>query len=197
MTGKEKCRALKQIRKAIADSNGIEYAIEECPFQGECKGTCPKCEDELRNLEKELEKRQRLGKAVAIAGVSLSAASFMTGCSFSDVVSGALDGVQSFVSDIKTNIKGSGGDDGAMVGDVSAPENIYEYDDGDVSAPEIIYEYDDGDVSIGSEDDNTDINCDDDGDVEAPDCTDGQCIDENIDNNIEEMGDVPNPAVTE
>lgn len=80
MKGKEKCRALKEIRKAIADSNGIEYAVEECPFQGECKGTCPKCEAELRSLEKELENRQKMGKAIVIAGVSLSAASFMTAC---------------------------------------------------------------------------------------------------------------------
>lgn len=27
---------------------GIEYEISECDFQGDCKGTCPKCESELK-----------------------------------------------------------------------------------------------------------------------------------------------------
>lgn len=35
-----------------------------------CKGTCPKCEEELRYLEKELEKRKVIGRAVIIAGVA-------------------------------------------------------------------------------------------------------------------------------
>ena len=42
MKGKDKCRMLKQIRKKIADANDIPYFVEECPYQGECRGTCPK-----------------------------------------------------------------------------------------------------------------------------------------------------------
>ena len=57
MLGKQKCRILKEIRQKIADENDIPYVTRECSFQGECRGTCPRCESELRYLEKELEKR--------------------------------------------------------------------------------------------------------------------------------------------
>lgn len=80
MRGKEKCKALKEIRSRIAKENDIEYAVSECTYQGECKGTCPKCEAELRYLEKELEIRKNLGKAVAVAGISLGACSTLTAC---------------------------------------------------------------------------------------------------------------------
>lgn len=68
--GKEKCKALKEIRRKIAEENDINLVIEECTYQGECKGTCPRCEEELRYLELELEKKKKLGKAVAIVGIS-------------------------------------------------------------------------------------------------------------------------------
>ena len=78
MLGKEKCRILKQIRQKIADENEIPYVTRECSFQGECKGTCPRCESELRYLEQQLALRASLGKRVAVAalcaGVALSAA---------------------------------------------------------------------------------------------------------------------------
>lgn len=70
MSGKERCKALKEIRKKIEEENDIENVVSECTFKGECKGTCPKCEAELRYLEEELEKRKKLGKAVVIVGVS-------------------------------------------------------------------------------------------------------------------------------
>ena len=70
MTGKEKCKILKQIRRDIAEKNDISMRIEECPYQGECKGTCPKCEEEVRQLERELEKRRKAGLQTAVAGVS-------------------------------------------------------------------------------------------------------------------------------
>ena len=70
MTGKQKCKILKQIRKQIADANDIRYVIEECSHKGNCRGTCPRCEWEVRELEKALEKRRRSGKKVALAGIS-------------------------------------------------------------------------------------------------------------------------------
>jgi len=70
--GKNTCRILKDIRKQIADANGIEYVVEECKYKGNCSGTCPKCEAEVRYLERKLQQRQALGKAVLIAGMSLS-----------------------------------------------------------------------------------------------------------------------------
>ena len=80
MKGKEKCKALKEIRRQIAEENSIEFAVSECKHQGDCKGTCPKCEAELKYLERELAVRQSLGKAVAIAGISLGACSALTAC---------------------------------------------------------------------------------------------------------------------
>lgn len=65
------CDTLKAIRKQIADANGIDYSPEECHFTGECKGTCPKCEQDVRDLEHELHLRQMAGKAIKVAGVAL------------------------------------------------------------------------------------------------------------------------------
>ena len=93
MRGKEKCKALKEIRRQIAEQNDIAYAVSECTFQGECKGTCPKCEAELRYLERELEIRKNLGKAVVVAGISAGICAPMTACSPIDVVSTAYDAV--------------------------------------------------------------------------------------------------------
>ena len=79
--GKEKCRILKQIRAEIAKNNEIEYVIEECPYQGDCKGTCPKCEADVRELEQKLEERRKAGKRVAVAGVAAGMSlGVMSGC---------------------------------------------------------------------------------------------------------------------
>lgn len=80
MNGKQKCKILKEIRAEIARSNDIEYVTSECKHKGDCTGTCPKCEAELRYLEKELEKRQRLGKTIAIAGLTASITLTAAGC---------------------------------------------------------------------------------------------------------------------
>lgn len=73
--GKTICKTLKQIRKDIADANNIKYEPTECTHKGPCRGTCPKCEQEMRYIEKQLEIRKMLGKAVAVAGVAMGALS--------------------------------------------------------------------------------------------------------------------------
>lgn len=65
------CDTLKAIRKQIADANGIDYSPEECHFTGECKGTCPKCEKDVKNLEHELRLRKKAGKTIKVVGVAL------------------------------------------------------------------------------------------------------------------------------
>lgn len=80
MKGKQRCRILKQIRKDIADANGIDYVISECPHKGDCAGICPKCESEVAYLERELEKRRQTGKKVAIAGIAAAAVISSAGC---------------------------------------------------------------------------------------------------------------------
>ena len=68
--GKSTCKFLKDIRRRIADANGIRYAPKECNYEGECKGTCPACEAEVRYLEGELKRKQRNGFAVKVGGVA-------------------------------------------------------------------------------------------------------------------------------
>ena len=68
--GKRICETLKTIRKQIADANGIVYDPKKCNFKGECRGTCPACEQEVKYIEKQLNARRMLGKAVTIIGVS-------------------------------------------------------------------------------------------------------------------------------
>ena len=46
--GKRTCKILKEIRRQIAEANDIEYVVEECQYKGDCLGTCPKCEAEVR-----------------------------------------------------------------------------------------------------------------------------------------------------
>ena len=65
LPGKKKCKILKQIRQEIAKANDIEFVTNECKHKGNCEGTCPKCEEELRYLESELEQRRNAGKKVS------------------------------------------------------------------------------------------------------------------------------------
>jgi len=76
--GKNICRQLKQLRRDIADANGIELHQKECTYQGECEGTCPYCDAELRYLERELDRRRNIGKAAVVAGALLTVASMQT-----------------------------------------------------------------------------------------------------------------------
>ena len=80
MNGKKRCKILKEIRQKIAEANDIEFITSECQHKGDCLGTCPKCEAELRYLERELEKRQSLGKTVIVAGLSAVIATSAIGC---------------------------------------------------------------------------------------------------------------------
>ena len=79
--GKKVCASLKQVRKQIADANDIPYEVTECKHQGNCKGTCPKCEAELRYIENQLSLRRAAGLAVSIVGLSLGVATTFASCS--------------------------------------------------------------------------------------------------------------------
>lgn len=78
--GRDICNTLKAIRKQIADANGIAYSPEECHLTGECKGTCPKCEQDVRDLEYELRRRQIAGKAIKVVGIAAGLVA-LTACS--------------------------------------------------------------------------------------------------------------------
>ena len=55
--GKEKCEILKTIRTYVAEKYGLEYATTECSHKGDCPGTCPKCDAELADLQRQLEEQ--------------------------------------------------------------------------------------------------------------------------------------------
>lgn len=90
MRGRDKCKILKQIRSEIARQNDIDLVVSECTHKGECRGTCPRCESEVRYLEAELEKRRRLRKTVALAGVSAGVTIALSGCALVESVMDAL-----------------------------------------------------------------------------------------------------------
>lgn len=94
MTGKEKCTLLKKLRKDIADANGIKYEIEECKFKGNCKGTCPKCDAELKELTRKVEeKNKRNGLlGLGIGAVALS----LVGCTNLDNIESGITTVEPY-----------------------------------------------------------------------------------------------------
>ena len=79
--GKNICNQLKEVRKRIAEENEIPLEIEECTYKGECRGTCPRCEAEVRYLENALAYRLRLDKVATVAGLALGLASCGNGTS--------------------------------------------------------------------------------------------------------------------
>ena len=119
--GKEKCRILKEIRAEIARANDIEWVVSECKHQGNCKGTCPKCEQEVRQLEEALARREALGKKVAVVGISAAISLAVTGC---DPRTMATDGVEP--------------EQGGMTisSDIATGEGFTEISDGEFLPPE-------------------------------------------------------------
>ena len=69
--GKQICKTLKEVRCQIAKANDIPYEPTECHHKGDCMGTCPKCEQEVRYIENQLSMRRTLGKAVSVVGISV------------------------------------------------------------------------------------------------------------------------------
>ena len=110
------CDTLKAIRKQIADANGIDYSPEECHFTGECKGTCPKCEQDVRDLEYELHLKQMAGKAIKVAGIAAGLVA-MTACSDGKVQRISSDATQGEVNIVKEEVPKPG--DRQLEGDIS------------------------------------------------------------------------------
>ena len=95
--GKQICKILKEIRQRIAEENNIELITSECTYKGDCEGTCPKCESEVRYLERELEKRQRMGKAAMFAGLAVGTLFATTSCD--SVIPQPLEGDVPYIPD--------------------------------------------------------------------------------------------------
>ena len=70
MNGRLKCNYLKAVRRRVAEANGLELEIPECTYEGDCSGTCPRCEGEIRQLEHALSLRRSLSQKVSVMGVA-------------------------------------------------------------------------------------------------------------------------------
>ena len=55
--GKYVCKKLKEIRKVVAEKIGGEFDDTPCSYEGDCSGTCPKCDAELEALTSLLYKK--------------------------------------------------------------------------------------------------------------------------------------------
>lgn len=108
MKGKDRCKILKEIRRKIAEQNDIEFIVSECKHKGDCKGTCPKCESELRYLERELARRQRLGKTIAVSGIALTLAMAAPSCAYPDdgIIPPAVDRIPGASKTENFDVKG-------------------------------------------------------------------------------------------
>lgn len=159
--GKQTCRILKDIRRQIAEANDIEFITSECQYQGDCLGTCPKCESEVRYLEQQLERKRMAGKAITVLGISAGLATMtsMTSCS-SFANKGANDKEQSeqvllgeiipmeedtivvSIEDVpphpETKMKPEINTLGEIAGDIAIPDSVYStpgYIQPDISNP--------------------------------------------------------------
>lgn len=71
-TGKKTCEKLKDLRKQVAEANGIEYEPAECTYEGDCPGTCPRCDAELADLQRQLDEKEARGEEIVYGDETIS-----------------------------------------------------------------------------------------------------------------------------
>lgn len=129
--GKQTCKILKEIRRQIAEANDIEFVTSECRYKGDCLGTCPKCEAEVRYLEQQLCARSLAGKAVALAGISAGMI-LMSGCSETSTKNQADNVLLGEVMESPEMVKET---DDTEEGEVQAEEDTTIVTNGEVALP--------------------------------------------------------------
>jgi len=169
MNGKATCAILKQIRRDIAEQNDIALTIAECTHQGDCPGTCPRCEAEVRILEKALAEKKRKGIKTAVAGISAGLLAVgLTSCTPADKV-----GAESLFSRIADRLHPRAVDQ--LDGDLMPPD--WEEDDGEtMTAPPIEGELADPDYEAETKEEYELA-----GDIAAEDCEEDVCAAEEYD----------------
>ena len=93
--GRAKCDQLREIRKKIADANGIDFEPAECHHTGPCLGTCPVCDAEIQYIDDELQKKKDRGEEIILSGLAADDIK-KSGCNTNpevdiDVVDGGID----------------------------------------------------------------------------------------------------------
>lgn len=58
--GKIKCAILREIRVQFAIEHGIPFSPTKCTHKGDCSGTCPACDSELKYLNSYFRNAQKL-----------------------------------------------------------------------------------------------------------------------------------------
>lgn len=115
------CETLRNIRKQVADANGIPYKPHVCTYEGPCSGSCPLCEAEARYIEAELEKRQKAKQSVNIVGIAkdkLSAATALSqkvaAATITAVMTLSAQSVDVMAQNAETYSRSRGGTEGAV-----------------------------------------------------------------------------------
>lgn len=122
--GKQTCKILKEIRKQIAEKNDIAFVTKECRHKGDCAGTCPACEAEVRYLEQELRKRQQLGKTAIVTGLSVGLLSVLPNGLSAQVNNGCEPAASQTEQQSQTTVRGNvGGSQTVVDGQRIVPPN--------------------------------------------------------------------------
>lgn len=89
--GRKICETLKSVRKSIAEANNICYEPRECNHKGDCNGTCPACEAEVKYIESELSLRKQMGEVIRIAGVAAGIGTLAMSCTYNSPSQNSTD----------------------------------------------------------------------------------------------------------
>lgn len=159
MNGKDKCKILKKIRRDIAKANNIPLDIPECTHKGDCLGTCPRCESEVRFLERGLAECRARGFKIAIAGISAGLIAVNTAsCDVINDVGDLIHGGRQLEGDIRVETEMSDGIiDPLVTNDSTETEISYPGEvtaiatlEGDIAEEEYVL---DGDIAIFPQED--------------------------------------------
>ncbi len=100
--GKKVCEKLKEIRVEVARANDIPYEPAECHHEGDCSGSCPQCEAEVRYLERQLDLKRVVGKA-AFFGMAVGVAMAVESCGMRTVGEADITGMLEDVDTAKVD----------------------------------------------------------------------------------------------
>lgn len=96
--GRDKCDQLREIRKKIAQANGIKFEPAECHHTGPCMGTCAVCDSEIRYIDDELQKKKMRGEEIILTGLAADDIE-QSGCNtdpdiYEDIADGGLEPIE-------------------------------------------------------------------------------------------------------
>ena len=121
MIGKARCAQLKKIRQEIARRNDIHLEIKACDYEGDCAGTCPACDAEVRYLEDMLERRRAAGLPIELKDIIILSGSLESMQFLNDQTIKWLSDLSARVEDFVVDIAG-GISSTDLMGEGSTPD---------------------------------------------------------------------------